>query len=98
VSRDEIAGVARFQDDLQQVPGVEAEDRPAVGVEVADAPEARHQPLRRIQVRDAHHVVHLAGAIAPFVDGGDLHRELEADRAAAGRRQARCHLARKLRP
>ena len=86
VGRDEVAAGAAGQGDVQQVAGVEPEDRPAVRGQVADLGQRGGDPVRRLEVRRVQQVVHLAGAVVALVDGGDFHAELEPDRArAAGR-------------
>ena len=74
--------------DLQQVAGVEAEDRAAVRGEVADPPRALAVSApARLEVGHEDQVVDLADPLVLLVDGCDLHLEQEAHRAA-GRRRA----------
>lgn len=76
---------AGFEGDLQQVAGVEPEDGPPVGGEVADPPEAAGELLRGGEVRQVAQMVDLAGVLAVLVDGGDLAGEHEPHVAAAVR-------------
>jgi hypothetical protein len=69
------------------VAGVQAEDRPAVRGDVADLAEPLVEAGGRLQVRHVDEVVDLPGPLPALVDGGDLHRQQEADRGAAGRRE-----------
>ncbi len=93
VGRHQVGAGAALKGDLQQVARVEAEDRPPVRGDVADAPEPAVEAPGRIEVRHIDEVVDLAGALAALVDGGDLHREHEAHRPAARRRQGPPDLA-----
>ena len=77
VRRHEVPVGTRFEGDLQQVAGVEAEDRPAVRAEVADPPEGGVEPGDRVQVGQVDQVVHLAGAVVALVDRRDLDGEHE---------------------
>ncbi len=76
----EAAGTAG-QRDLQQVAGVQAQDRPAVGGQVADLGQRRGDPVRGLEARRVEQMVHLPGALVPPVDGRDFDREHEPDRA-----------------
>jgi hypothetical protein len=80
VRGDQVA--ARLQGDLQQVPGVEAQDRPAVRGEVADPAQRRVEAGGGREVRHVDEVVHLAGPVVALVDRGDLHAEHEPGRTA----------------
>ncbi len=84
----QVGAVAGFQGDLQQVPGVQAQDRAAVGAEVADAAQPPVELLGGGEIRHVAEVVDLAGALAVLVDGGDLHGQHEPHLPAAGGRQA----------
>src|SRR6266516_5139053 len=70
----------------------------AVGGEVADPPEAAVELGRRVEVRHVDQVVDLTGPLGPLVDGGDLHRQHEADRPPARRRQASVDRPLQIRP
>ena len=80
---DEIRAGVRFQGDLQQVPGIEAQDRPSVRVQVADPGQAVHHPLRRLEIRGVDQVVDLSRLVELLVDGRDLDREHEPNRSTA---------------
>ena len=87
---NEIGAGVRFQGDLQQVPGIEAQDRASVRVQVADPRQAVHHPLRRVEAGGVDQVVDLARLVELLVDGRDLDREHEPHRAPAapaGRRK-----------
>ena len=72
VRRDVHGLRARLQHDLQQVVAVQAEDGPAVAVQVPDGLELLGQGLRLVQARQQQHVVHLPRAPAALVDRADL--------------------------
>ena len=74
---DEVRVRSRLQGDLQQVPGVEPQDRPPVRVQVADPGQAVHYPVRRIEIRGVDQVVDLPRPVELLVDGRDLDREHE---------------------
>jgi hypothetical protein len=76
-----------FQRDLQQVAGIEAENRPSVRCQVADARQAGDQPVGGGEIGHEDQVVDLPDLVALLVDGGNLHLEHEAHRAGAGRRR-----------
>ena len=94
----QVAPVAAGERDLEQVPRVEPEDRPAVRGEVADAKELPGDLVDRVKRRRVQQVVHLPGPVVALVDGGDLRRQQEADRRPARGRQRLVHRALKLRP
>ena len=88
MGRHQVRSGSRLQRHLQQVPGVQPQDRPPVGVQVADLGKAGNQPVRRVEVRGVDQVMDLPGLVALLVDGRDLHRQHEPDRieaAGAGR-------------
>ena len=90
VGGDEVRAGVGLQGDLQQVPGVEPQDRPSVRMEVADPREAPGHPVHRLEVRGVDEMVNLPGLVELLVDGRDLDRKHEpgGGRAApAGRRQ-----------
>ena len=90
MGRYEVGPGVRFEGDLEEVPGVEAEDGPPVRVDVADPGEARGDPVHRFEVRGVDEVMDLPGLLELLVDGGDLHRQHEpggGPLAPAGRRQ-----------
>ena len=87
---DEIRAGVRFQGDLQQVPGIEAQDRPSVRVQVADPGQAVHHPLRCLEIRGVDQVMDLSCLVELLVDGRNLDRQHETHRAPAapaGRRK-----------
>ena len=85
--RHQIGVRAGFERDLQEVARVEAEDRPAVGGDIADAREPRRHAIDGLEVGRVDQVVDFAGAVTLLVDGGDFHLEHEAHRRAARCRQ-----------
>ena len=89
VGRDEVGVRPALQGDLQQVPRVEPQDRPAVRRDVADRPEPLADAARRLQVGGVDQVMDLPRPVPLLVDGGDLHLQQEADRAVARRREPR---------
>ena len=82
----EAAGTGR-QGDLQQVPGIEAEDGPPVGGQVADLGQRLRDAVGGFEARRVQEMVHLTGPLIAAVDRGDLDREEETDRAGAGGRR-----------
>ena len=98
VGRHEIGAGTALEDDLEQVARVEAEDRPPVGGDVADPPEAVTETPGGLEVGGVDQVVDLARPLALLVDGRDLDLEQEAYRPAARRRQPPFDLALDLRP
>jgi len=70
--RDKDAVAVGFEHDLQQVAAVQAEDRPAVGADVADAFQSLLEFLHRIQRRKKDHVVNFAHLAVFFIDAADL--------------------------
>jgi hypothetical protein len=64
----QVAAVAGAERDLQQVPGVESEDRPAVRGEVTDLRQRRRDPPGGLAVRRVEQMVDLAGPLTLLVD------------------------------
>ena len=87
--RDQIGAGPGLERDLQQVARVEPEDRPPVGLDVADAAEPFGDAVGGREIRRVDQVVDLPRLVALLVDGRDLDLEHEAHRRAAGRRQGR---------
>src|SRR5262249_4773363 len=75
-----------FERDLQEVAGIEAENRAAVGCDVTDAGEPRRHAIDGLEVGGVDQVMDFAGAVGLLVDGGDFDLEHEAHRGAARRR------------
>ena len=75
VRGDEHGLRACFQRHLQQVAAIQAENRPAVGMKVADALQPRGEPFRRFERRHEDDVVYLARAAVLLVNGADLGAE-----------------------
>ncbi|HWR93162.1 MAG TPA: hypothetical protein VN300_12060, partial [Desulfobacterales bacterium] len=61
-----------LQHNLQQVAGVEPQNRPAVGMDVSYAFEPKVQPPGGFQVRHDHQVMVLASATVLFVNIADF--------------------------
>ena len=87
VGWNQIGVGAGLQRDLQQVAGIQAQDRPPVGSQVADLPEAAADPFGGLEVRRVYQVVDPAGCSILLVDGRNFGRQHEAHGAAAGPRQ-----------
>ena len=87
VGRHEIRTGVRLQRDLQQMPGVQTEDGPAVGPDVADGRQLVGDAAGRLEVRRVEQVMNFAGLVALFVDGRDFHRQQEARRPLTRGRQ-----------
>lgn len=64
-----------------------------VGADVADAAEFCRQFIGGIEVRQAHHVVHLTNFPIPLVNAGNFGGEDKADVGSARRRDLRSQLA-----
>src|SRR5262249_31233418 len=78
---------SRLQGDLKEVARVEAEDRPAVGGDVADARQPRRDAVDGGKIGRVDQVMDFPDPRALLVDGGDLDRQHEArERAAGGRK------------
>ena len=88
---DEVAAQPALERGLQQIAGVEPQDRPAVGGEIADLGQAAGDLADRVEVGCVEEVVHLPRAVGALVDRGDLGREQEPDGRPAGQRQAAQH-------
>ncbi len=86
MGRNQIAVGARLQGDLQQIAGIKTQYRPSIGGNIADAGQRRGETFCSLQARHADQVMHLAGFLTLFVDGGDLHRQLKAGLEAGQRR------------
>ena len=69
---DEDGFWAGFQGDLQEVPAVQPQDGPPIGVDVADGLQPPGEGVRRLQAGKEDQVVHLAGAAVFLVDVADL--------------------------
>ena len=67
-----------FQQDFEQVTGVETQDGAAVGLDVADPGQDAVDPFRRGEIRHIEQVVNLAHRAVSFVNGADLGGEQEA--------------------
>ena len=90
VGGDQVRPGTRFKGDLEQVPGVEPQDRPPVRVQVAYPGQAVDHPVGGFEVGGVDQVVDLPGPVELLVDGRDLDRKHEPDRvrrAPARRRQ-----------
>ena len=85
--RHEIGVRTGLERDLQQVAGIEPEDRPSIGRDIADAGEPRRDAIDRLEIGRVDEVMDFAGAVGLLVDGRDLDLEHEAHRRAAGGRQ-----------
>src|SRR5262245_32769396 len=70
--RHEISMGSAFQHDLEQVAGIEAEDRPPVRGDIADAREAFRDAVDSGEIGRIDQVMNFAGALALFVDRGDF--------------------------
>ncbi len=64
-------------DDLHQVFGIEAQDGPAVGGDVADGGQLAADLIGALQIRRENERVHFAGGAVLFIDGADLRRQAE---------------------
>src|SRR5262245_29743572 len=85
--RHEIGMRPGFQHDLEEIAGIETEDRPAVGGDVADSSEPRRHAIDSLEIRRIDQMMDFAGAVALLVDGGNLDLEHEPHRSAARGRQ-----------
>jgi hypothetical protein len=64
----QVAAGAALQGDLQQVPGIEPEDGPAVRGQVADLGQRRGDAVRGLEARRVDQVMDLAGPLVATVD------------------------------
>src|SRR6185437_7624511 len=87
VGGHQVAAVAAGQRDLEQVPGVQAEDRPAVRGEVSYPREPARYLTRGVQRGRVQQVMYLPGLAVALVDRRYLGRQHEPDRRPARRWQ-----------
>ena len=78
VGGDQLRVRAGLQDQLQQVPAVQAQDGPPVGVDVADGLQPDRRLVRRLQAGEQDQVVDFAGLAVPLIDAADLPGDQEA--------------------
>ena len=78
-----------FQEDLQQVAGIKPQDRPAVGMDIADTGQLGVDPGRSLKIGHEQQVMHLAHLAVPLVDGTDLSGEHEPTFSALAGRAGR---------
>jgi len=69
----ETAGISR-QRYIQQIPGIQPEDRPPVRGQVADLSQFGGDPVRRLEARREDEMMHLPRAVITAVNGGYLDR------------------------
>ena len=69
---------AGFQHDLQQIPAVQPQNRPAVRMNVADQLQPSGQRLRLLQSGQQEQTVHLAHPFLFLINGADLSRHQKA--------------------
>ena len=84
VSGDELRVRAGVQGQLQQVPAVQAQNGPPVGVDVADGLQPGGELVRRLQRGQQDQVVDLPGFAVALVDAADLPGDDEPGRLARG--------------
>ena len=82
----EIGVRAGLERNLQEVAGIEPEDRPPVGRDIAATAKPRRHAIDGLEVGRVDQVMDFAGAVGLLVDGGDFDLEHEAHRGAARRR------------
>ena len=97
MSRNEEAPRPGVQRNFQEVPGVQAEDWPAIGSQVAHLGQCRGDGARRLERGGVEEMVHLPGCAVAFVNGGDLRRQQEPDFRPAAWRQGAPEPGRELR-
>ena len=85
---DEHRPGADIQGDFQQIPGVQPQDGPAVGMKVAHLLQPQGQGLRLLKAGEKNQAVHLAHPTVPFINRADFPRDHKADRDLPARRQA----------
>ena len=86
VGRYQIGVRTGFECDFEQVAGIQAENRAAIGRDVADAGEPCRHAIDGLKIGCVDQVMDFAGAVGLLVDGGDFDLEHEACRGAAHRR------------
>ena len=74
-----------LQGDLQQVPAVQSQDRPAVGMDVPNGLQLLCQQIRLLQSREQDHVMHLPHFSIFLIDRADLSGDHEPGLPAPGR-------------
>lgn len=70
--RDQHAVRAGLQQDLQQIPAVQAEDRSAVGMDITDPLKTQRKCIRRSEARQQDHIMHFSRFTVLFIDRADL--------------------------
>jgi hypothetical protein len=91
MGRHQIGVRDRIRARSPEVAGIEAENRAAVGCDVADAGEPCRHAIDGLEVGRVDQVMDFAGAVALLVDGRDFDLEHEPHRRAARRRQRLRH-------
>ena len=84
VSGDEFRVRAGVQGQLQQVPTVQPQNGPSVGVDVADGLQPGGELVRRLQRGQQDQVVDFPGSAVALVDAADLPGDNEPGRLARG--------------
>ena len=86
MGRDQKSVMAGFQNQLQKIPGVQAQNGPAVGSDVAQALQFVGKGVGRREIREKHQIVVFAGLVVFFVDVADFRFQDEPGVSGAGRR------------
>src|SRR3989339_904908 len=68
-----------FEEDLQQVAGIQTQDGPAVRFDVADRGQFGVETFNRLKIRGKEQIVDLADLAVALVDVADLGGKYEAD-------------------
>ena len=89
--RHQIGVGTGFERDLQEIAGIESENRSAVGGDVADTRQPCRHAIDGLEIGRIDQVMDFAGTVALLVDGRDFHLEHEPHRRAARRRQRLRH-------
>ena len=91
-----MAGGIDVEDDLEQVARIEAQNRAAVGADVADFFQRSLDFCHGVEVRREDHVMDLARLAVLFIDAADFAAQQEAHGRMAGRRRRLLHRGRQI--
>ncbi|CCX41958.1 unknown [Clostridium sp. CAG:1024] len=92
--RDQHAVRAGLQQNLKQIPAVQAENRSAVGMDITDPLKAQRKRISRSEARQQDHIMHFSRFTVLFIDRADLagKHKTRFILAAGGRRCKPCSI------
>ena len=82
VGGDEHGARAGVQRDLQQIAAIEAQNRPAIRMDVANGLQPLRKRLRACEIRQKDHAMHFAGFAILLINGADFPADHKARRLA----------------